>query len=56
LTRGTNNTHVLASWAYFKGIEGGNLSEGAATAIFMLPVLLGVAILMLRMARRTEVV
>ncbi len=55
LTRGTNNTHVLASWAFFKGIEGGNLAEGAATAIFLLPVLLGVAVLMLRLARRAEV-
>ncbi len=57
LTRGgpINATQVLSSWAYFKGIEGGNLSEGAATVIFMLPVLLGVALIMLRIARRTEV-
>lgn len=57
LTRGgpINATQVLSSWAYFKGIEGGNLSEGAATVIFMLPVLLGVALVMLRIARRTEV-
>jgi multiple sugar transport system permease protein len=57
LTRGgpINATQVLASWAYYKGIEGGNLAEGAATAIFLLPVLIGVAMLMLRIARRTEV-
>lgn len=55
LTRGTNYTHVLASWAFFKGIEGSNLAEGAATAVFLLPVLIGVAILFLRLARRTEV-
>ncbi len=55
LTAGNNDTHVLASWAFFKGIEGGNLSEGAATAIFLLPVLIGVAVVMLRMARRAEV-
>jgi len=57
LTRGgpINATQVLSSWAYFKGIEGGNLSEGAATVIFMLPVLLGIALVMLRIARRTEV-
>jgi multiple sugar transport system permease protein len=56
LTTGNNDTHVLASWAFFKGIEGGNLSEGAATAVFLLPVLIGVAVMMLRIARRSEVV
>ena len=58
LTRGgppPNATQVLASWAYIKGIQSGNLSEGAATVMFMLPVLLGVALVMLRIARRTEV-
>jgi multiple sugar transport system permease protein len=56
LTQGgpVNSTQVLASWAFYKGIEGGNLAEGAATAIFLLPVLLGVAMVMLRLARRTE--
>jgi multiple sugar transport system permease protein len=55
LTRGSSNTHVLASLAFQKGIEASNLSEGAATVIFMLPVLLGVAMIMLRLARRAEV-
>jgi multiple sugar transport system permease protein len=57
LTRGgpVNSTQMLASWAYYQGIEGGNLAEGAATAIFLLPVLIGVAALMLRTASRTEV-
>jgi multiple sugar transport system permease protein len=57
LTQGgpINSTHVLASRAFYTGIEGGALAEGAATAIFMLPVLLGVAMLMLRIARRSEV-
>jgi ABC-type sugar transport system permease subunit len=57
LTRGGpyNTTQVLASWAFIKGIEGGNLSEGAATVIFMVPVLLGVSLAMLRMARQSEV-
>jgi multiple sugar transport system permease protein len=58
LTRGgppPNATQVLASWAYIKGIQSGNLSEGAATVMFMLPVLLGVALIMLRIARRAEV-
>jgi multiple sugar transport system permease protein len=57
LTRGgppPNTTQVLASWAYIKGIQSGNLSEGAATVLFMLPVLLSVAFVMLRIARRAE--
>lgn len=58
LTRGgppDHSTEVLASWAYFKGIEGGDLAQGAAIAIFLFPVLLAVAILMLRAASRAEV-
>jgi multiple sugar transport system permease protein len=58
LTRGGpyDSTHVLASLAFFKGIDGGDLAGGAATALFLLPVLAAAAILMLRLARRTEVV
>jgi multiple sugar transport system permease protein len=54
LTRGgpVNDTQVLSSWAYFKGIQGGNLAQGAAVALFMLPVLVAIAIAMLRLARR----
>jgi multiple sugar transport system permease protein len=48
-------TQVLPLWAWFKGIDGGSLSEGAAIALFIFPVLLAVAILVLRAARRTEV-
>lgn len=57
LTRGgpVYYTQVLATWAYFKGIEGGALGEGAATALFLFPLLLAVAILILRAARRMEV-
>jgi len=56
LTRGgpVNDTQVLASWAYFKGIQGGNLAQGAAIALFLLPVLIAIAIGMLRLARRSE--
>jgi multiple sugar transport system permease protein len=56
LTRGgpIYYTQVLPVWAWFKGIDGGNLSEGAAVALFLFPVLLVVAILMLRLARRTD--
>ena len=57
LTRGgpVDATQVLPTWAYFKGIEGGSLSEGAAVAVFLFPVLVGVAALILRFARRAEV-
>jgi multiple sugar transport system permease protein len=57
LTRGgpVYYTQVLPVWAWFKGIDGGDLGEGAAIALFLFPLLLVVAILMLRMARRTEV-
>ena len=58
VTRGgpIDSTQVLASWAYFKGIEGGSLGQGAAIALFLFPVLVGVAAMMLRLARRTETV
>lgn len=57
LTRGgpVYYTQILPTWAYFKGIEGGALAEGAATALFLFPVLLAVAIMVLRFSRRTEV-
>ena len=57
LTRGgpVYYTHVLPTWAYIKGIEGGALAEGAAIALFIFPVLLAAAILILRYSRRTEV-
>jgi multiple sugar transport system permease protein len=57
LTRGGPNydTQVLATWAYYKGIEGGSLAQGAAIALFLFPVLLAAAILMLRTASRAEV-
>jgi multiple sugar transport system permease protein len=57
LTRGgpVYYTQILPTWAYYKGIEGGDLAEGAAIAIFLLPVLLAVAILVLRSSRRTEI-
>jgi multiple sugar transport system permease protein len=57
LTRGGpyDTTQVLASWAYFTGIQGGDLAGGAAVSLFMFPVLVAVAILFLHVARRTEV-
>jgi multiple sugar transport system permease protein len=57
LTRGGpyNSTHVLASLAFQRGILGANLGQGAAIALFLLPILVIVAYLMLRTARRAEV-
>jgi multiple sugar transport system permease protein len=57
LTRGGpyDSTQVLASWAYFTGIQGGDLAGGAAISLFLFPVLVAVAIFFLVTARRTEV-
>ncbi|HYN36152.1 MAG TPA: sugar ABC transporter permease [Actinomycetota bacterium] len=57
LTRGgpTQSTQTLSSWAYFKGIEGGDLAQGAAVALFLFPLLLAAAIAILRVVRRSEV-
>lgn len=57
LTRGgpVYYTQVLPVWAFFKGIDGGALAEGAAIALFLFPVLLVVAVLMLRAVSRTEI-
>lgn len=56
LTRGgpTNSTQVLASWSYIRGIGGGDIGQGAAIALFLFPLLLAAAILILRAVRRTE--
>jgi multiple sugar transport system permease protein len=58
LTRGGpyDTTQVLATLAFFTGIQGGDLGLGAAIALFLVPVLAAAAILILRIARRTEVV
>jgi multiple sugar transport system permease protein len=58
LTRGGpyNTTQVLASWAYFTGIQGGDLAGGAAISLFLLPVLVAVSVVFLRFARKAEVV
>lgn len=57
LTRGgpTNSTQVLSTWAFIKGIEGGALGQGAAVALFLLPVLIAITAVVLRLARRREV-
>ena len=57
LTRGGpfDTTQVLASLAFFKSVDGGDLGGGAAVALFLLPVLAAAAVGLLRMARRAEV-
>lgn len=47
-------TEVLPYWAYLKGIQGGALSQGAAIALFLFPVLLAASVLALRIAYRRE--
>jgi multiple sugar transport system permease protein len=56
LTRGgpVDATQVLPSWAYFVGINGGDLGQGAAVALFLFPVLAILAALILRSVRRME--
>ena len=58
LTRGGpyNSTHVLASLAFQDGVLGGDVGRGASVAIFLVPVLVVLAVLMLRSSRRAEVV
>jgi multiple sugar transport system permease protein len=50
-----NSTQVLTTWAFQTGINSGNVGEGAAIALFMLPVLAFVVVGMLFFARRAEV-
>jgi multiple sugar transport system permease protein len=56
LTRGGpfNSTQVLASWAYFTGIDAGDLADGAAISLFLFPVLVAIAVVFLRIAKRAE--
>jgi multiple sugar transport system permease protein len=57
LTNGgpNNATQVLTSWAFFRGIDGGDVGQGAAIALFLFPLLLAAAVAILRAVRRMEV-
>jgi multiple sugar transport system permease protein len=57
LTRGGpyDQTQVLATWAFFTGIQGGDLAGGAAVSLFLFPVLVAVATVFLMLARRAEI-
>jgi multiple sugar transport system permease protein len=56
LTRGgpNNSTQVLASWSFLRGIGGGDVGQGAVIALFLFPLLLAAAVLILRAVRRME--
>lgn len=57
LTRGgpVNSTQVLPSYAFYKGIQGGSLAQGAAIALFLFPLLLAAAIAILRSVRKSQI-
>src|SRR3989454_9503314 len=57
LTRGGpyNSTHVLASLAFQDGVLGADVGRGAAISVFLLPLLVVMAVVMLRVSRRAEV-
>ena len=57
LTRGGpyDTTQVLASYAYFTGIMGGDLATGTAISLFLFPLLAAAAVAFLTIARRAEV-
>jgi multiple sugar transport system permease protein len=50
-----NSTHVITTLAFQQGIVAGNVGEGAAIAMFLLPLLAFVTVAMLVFARRAEV-
>jgi multiple sugar transport system permease protein len=57
LTKGgpENTTHILPELAYQNGIQGGDLAQGAAISLFMLPVFVVACVIMLRILRRREI-
>lgn len=57
LTRGgpIDATQVLPTWAFFRGIQGGDLAQGAAVALFALPLLALMAVLILRAVRKMDI-
>ena len=57
LTRGGPITHTLTlpMYSFLVGIDGGNLAQGAAVSLFIFPVLLVVAFVLLRTASRAEI-
>jgi len=58
LTKGGpyDSTQTLPMLAFTQGIQGSDLAAGAAVSVFLVPVLVLIAYLMLRVAHRAEVV
>jgi multiple sugar transport system permease protein len=56
LTRGgpTNSTHLFATLAYDVAVRAGQLSEGAAISLYMLPVLMICVVALLLYFRRSS--
>jgi multiple sugar transport system permease protein len=50
-----DSTQTLPSYAFATGIQGSDLAAGAAISLFLVPVLVTIAYLMLRLAHRAEV-
>lgn len=57
LTKGgpINSTHVLGSYAFQVGIASGDIGQGAAISLFLVPILMAAMVLTLRAMRRREV-
>ncbi|MFG2037915.1 carbohydrate ABC transporter permease [Dactylosporangium sp. NPDC048998] len=57
LTNGgpTHSTETLASWAFRKGVDAGDVGQGAAVAVFLLPLLVAAALAILGLVRRMVV-
>ena len=57
LTRGGpyDTTQVVPSLAFFTGVLGGDLGAGAAISVFLVPILVAVAWVLLRVAHHAEV-
>jgi multiple sugar transport system permease protein len=51
-----DSTQTLPNLAFTQGIQGSDLAAGAAISVFLVPVLIVIAYLMLRVAHRAEVV
>lgn len=50
-----DSTQTLPNLAFSQGIQGSDLAAGAAISVFLIPVLVAIAYLMLRVAHRAEV-
>ena len=57
LTRGgpINSTHLFATYAYQSAILGGNVGQGMAVSLFMLPILLAAIVIHIRYLRSRDV-